>query len=83
MDTPLPEASGFEHLTIETPGLASHVAVIGDGNPVVMLHGFPHTGGSGARSRRCSPNGIGLSAPTFVVQIGPSPRARASSARPA
>lgn len=41
MDTPLPEASGFEHLTIETPGLASHVAVIGEGDPVVMLHGFP------------------------------------------
>ena len=43
MDTPMPEASGFEHLTIETPGLASHVAVIGDADsaPVVMLHGFP------------------------------------------
>ncbi|GAA2041871.1 alpha/beta hydrolase [Agromyces tropicus] len=42
MDTPpLPEASGFEHLTIETPGLASHVAVIGEGEPVVLLHGFP------------------------------------------
>jgi len=41
MNTPMPEASGFEHVTIETPGLASHVAVIGDGDPVVMLHGFP------------------------------------------
>jgi pimeloyl-ACP methyl ester carboxylesterase len=43
MDTQMPEASGFEHLTIATPGLATHVAVIGerDGEPVVMLHGFP------------------------------------------
>ncbi|MFB6610394.1 alpha/beta fold hydrolase [Agromyces sp. NPDC056379] len=43
MDTQMPEASGFEHLTVTTPGLATHVAVIGrsDGDPVVMLHGFP------------------------------------------
>ncbi|WP_430645113.1 alpha/beta fold hydrolase [Agromyces sp. GXS1127] len=41
MDTPMPEASGFEHLTITTTGLASHVAVVGEGDPVVMLHGFP------------------------------------------
>ncbi|WP_353813550.1 alpha/beta fold hydrolase [Agromyces sp. SYSU T00266] len=38
---PLPEASGFEHVTIETAGLRTHVATIGDGEPVVMLHGFP------------------------------------------
>jgi pimeloyl-ACP methyl ester carboxylesterase len=38
---PLPEASGFEHLIVETPGLRTHVATIGDGEPVVMLHGFP------------------------------------------
>ncbi|MFC9560392.1 alpha/beta fold hydrolase [Agromyces sp. NPDC056965] len=43
MDTQMPEASGFEHLTVTTPGLATHVAVTGrsDGDPVVMLHGFP------------------------------------------
>jgi pimeloyl-ACP methyl ester carboxylesterase len=38
---PLPEASGFDHLVIETPGLRSHVATIGEGEPVVLLHGFP------------------------------------------
>ncbi len=38
---PLPEAPGFEHLVVETPGLRTHVAVVGEGEPVVMLHGFP------------------------------------------
>lgn len=38
---PLPEAPGFEHTVVETPGLRSHVATIGEGEPVVMLHGFP------------------------------------------
>lgn len=38
---PLPEASGFDHLVIETPGLRTHVAAIGEGEPVVLLHGFP------------------------------------------
>lgn len=38
---PLPEAAGFEHLVVETPGLRTHVAVIGEGEPVVLLHGFP------------------------------------------
>ena len=38
---PLPEASGFDHLVVETPGLRTHVAVIGEGEPVVLLHGFP------------------------------------------
>lgn len=38
---PLPEAPGFDHLVVETPGLRSHVAAIGEGEPVVMLHGFP------------------------------------------
>lgn len=38
---PLPEASGFDHLVVETPGLRTHVAAIGEGDPVVMLHGFP------------------------------------------
>ena len=38
---PLPEAAGFDHLLVETPGLRSHVACIGEGAPVVLLHGFP------------------------------------------
>lgn len=37
----LPEAPGFEHLVVETPGLQTHLAVIGAGEPVVLLHGFP------------------------------------------
>jgi len=38
---PLPEAPGFAHDLVETPGLRTHVASIGTGAPVVMLHGFP------------------------------------------
>ncbi|WP_164234438.1 alpha/beta fold hydrolase [Microbacterium hydrocarbonoxydans] len=38
---PLPEADGFEHTMVETPGLRTHVASIGEGDPVVMLHCFP------------------------------------------
>jgi len=38
---PLPEVQGFEHLLIETPGIRTHVAVIGEGEPVLALHGFP------------------------------------------
>ena len=38
---PLPAASGFDHLVVETPGLRTHVAAIGEGQPVVLLHGFP------------------------------------------
>lgn len=38
---PLPAAPGFQHLVVETPGLQTHVATIGEGEPVVMLHGFP------------------------------------------
>lgn len=38
---PLPEAAGFEHLVVDTPGLRTHVATIGEGPPVVLLHGFP------------------------------------------
>ena len=37
----LPEADGFDHLVVETPGLRTHLAVIGEGEPVVLLHGFP------------------------------------------
>jgi pimeloyl-ACP methyl ester carboxylesterase len=38
---PLPEAPGFDHLVVETPGLRTHVATMGEGDPVVLLHGFP------------------------------------------
>jgi pimeloyl-ACP methyl ester carboxylesterase len=38
---PLPAAPGFEHIVVETPGARSHVAVMGAGEPVMMLHGFP------------------------------------------
>ena len=38
---PLPVVSGFEHLVVRTPGLLTHLAAIGDGEPVVLLHGFP------------------------------------------
>lgn len=37
----LPEAAGFEHTVVSLPGLRVHVASIGAGEPVVMLHGFP------------------------------------------
>lgn len=37
----LPVVPGFDHRYVETPGLTSHVAVIGQGEPVVMLHGLP------------------------------------------
>lgn len=38
---PLPETPGFDHLVVETPGLRTHVATVGEGEPVVLLHGFP------------------------------------------
>ena len=38
---PLPEAPGFQHLVVATPGLRTHVAAIGEGEPVMLLHGFP------------------------------------------
>lgn len=38
---PLPKAPGFDHLVVETPGLKTHLAAIGEGEPVVLLHGFP------------------------------------------
>lgn len=38
---PLPEAPGFEHVIVTTPGLHTHLAMIGEGPPVMLLHGFP------------------------------------------
>lgn len=37
----MPPAPGFRHRFIETPGLSTHVAIVGAGEPLVMLHGFP------------------------------------------
>src|SRR5215213_6122738 len=37
----MPAVPGFTHRYIETPGLRTHVATIGAGDPVVLLHGFP------------------------------------------
>ena len=42
---PLPEAPGFDHLLIKTPGLRTHVATIGEGEPVAlggMAGRYPH-----------------------------------------
>ncbi|WP_422115397.1 alpha/beta fold hydrolase [Brachybacterium sp. UNK5269] len=38
---PLPAMPGAEHHVIETPGLSTHLAAIGEGEPVLMLHGCP------------------------------------------
>lgn len=38
---PLPDAAGFHHVVVDTPGLRTHVAAVGEGEPVVLLHGFP------------------------------------------
>lgn len=37
----IPAVPGFTHSFIESPGITTHVAQIGAGEPVVMLHGFP------------------------------------------
>ena len=37
----LPDAPGSTHDLVDTPGLRTHVATIGEGEPVVGLHGFP------------------------------------------
>ena len=81
---PLPEASGFDHLVVETPGLRTHVAAIGEGEPVVLLHGFPAALVAVARrSLRSSPQAAtASSAPTCAGPAGPWPTIRASNARP-
>jgi pimeloyl-ACP methyl ester carboxylesterase len=37
----MPSVPGFDHRFVETPGLTTHVASVGEGEPVVMLHGLP------------------------------------------
>jgi pimeloyl-ACP methyl ester carboxylesterase len=42
MDTlVLPTLSGVEHAYVDLPGLRMHVAEAGEGEPVLLLHGFP------------------------------------------
>lgn len=37
----MPSVPGFSHTIVETPGLRTHVATVGEGEPLVMLHGLP------------------------------------------
>src|SRR5262245_42103548 len=39
--TPMPIVEGVTHHMVEAGGLNFHVAEVGDGSPVLMLHGFP------------------------------------------
>ena len=38
---PLPELPGVEHRFVDAGGVRLHVAEAGDGEPVVLLHGWP------------------------------------------
>lgn len=38
-----PQLEGVEHRTVQLPGLRMHVAEAGQGEPVLLLHGFPQT----------------------------------------
>lgn len=37
----LPSVPGFRHRFVDAPGLRTHVAIAGEGEPLVMLHGLP------------------------------------------
>jgi pimeloyl-ACP methyl ester carboxylesterase len=41
MTIDLPELDGVEHRFVDAGGLRTHVAVTGDGPPLVLLHGWP------------------------------------------
>ncbi len=41
MDRKLPELEGVEHRYLEVRGLRTHVAEAGEGDPLLMLHGWP------------------------------------------
>jgi pimeloyl-ACP methyl ester carboxylesterase len=41
MTRPLPELPGVKHRFIDLPNLRMHVAEAGEGDPVVLLHGWP------------------------------------------
>ncbi|WP_217428598.1 alpha/beta fold hydrolase [Microlunatus speluncae] len=80
---PLPEASGFDHDVIETPGLRTHVAAIGAGEPVVLLHGFPeHWWQWHAVAPVIAAAGYRAICPDLRGPAGPWPTTRGSSARP-
>jgi len=38
---PLPELPGVQHRFVELPGLRMHIAEAGQGEPLLLLHGFP------------------------------------------
>jgi pimeloyl-ACP methyl ester carboxylesterase len=38
---PLPQLAGVEHRFLSVSGLRTHVALAGDGEPLVLLHGWP------------------------------------------
>jgi pimeloyl-ACP methyl ester carboxylesterase len=40
-DTEIPRLDGVEHRFVDLPGLRMHVAEAGDGEPLLLLHGFP------------------------------------------
>ena len=37
----LPQLEGVDHRFVELPGLRMHVAEVGSGVPVLLLHGLP------------------------------------------
>jgi pimeloyl-ACP methyl ester carboxylesterase len=39
--SPLPELAGVQHRYVQLPGLRMHVAEAGEGEPLLLLHGFP------------------------------------------
>jgi pimeloyl-ACP methyl ester carboxylesterase len=41
MGRALPELGGVEHRFVDLPNLRMHVAEAGEGDPVVLLHGWP------------------------------------------
>ena len=41
MARPLPELDGVEHRFVDLPNLRMHVAEAGEGDPVILLHGWP------------------------------------------
>jgi hypothetical protein len=41
---PMPQVEGVEHCFIEAGGVDIHVAVAGEGAPVLLIHGIRSTG---------------------------------------
>ena len=38
---PMPQLDGVTHRMVDVDGLEVHVAEVGDGDPLVLLHGWP------------------------------------------